>query len=152
MNKFLTGLIVATTVVFAQLTFATDFPEVDTTQTVIVAETTILNFPFDESVVVDEQKQAFLDALHKVGQQLGNNPGWTLRIEGHTDETGTESYNMGLGQRRIDEMKSALIAGGASAAQVQTVSYGEVNPLKDGHSDDAWATNRRIVVKLIETN
>jgi len=150
MNKLLTGIIAASAIVFAQTSFSGEYPVVDTTQTVIVAETTILNFPFDESVVVSEQKQAFIDALHMIGQQLGDNPQWLLRIEGHTDETGTESYNMGLGQRRIDEMRSALLKGGAKTGQIQAVSYGEVNPLKDGHSDKAWAANRRIVIKLIE--
>lgn len=126
-----------------------EYPVIQHNKVVFAEERTIFNFPFDESVVLTEQKEAFLAEVREFGKKMGENPTWILRIEGHTDETATEQYNMGLAQRRIAELSAALIEGGASRSQIQGVPYGEINPLADGHSDEAWETNRRIVARLI---
>lgn len=128
---------------------ADEYPVVPYNKVFFADEQVIFNFPFDQSNVTPEQKQAFLDKATEFGKKLAENPNWVLRIEGHTDETGTEMYNMGLAKRRISELTVALIKGGAQYSQIQGVPYGEINPLVDGHSDTAWKTNRRIVARLI---
>lgn len=140
-------------IMIASMTYATahDYPHIEQNKVFFVQERTIFNFPFDESVVTPEQKETFLKEVRAFGKKMGENPSWILRIEGHTDETGTEMYNMGLAKRRINEMTVALIQGGAKRSQIQGVPYGEISPLVDGHSDEAWKTNRRIVARLIDS-
>jgi peptidoglycan-associated lipoprotein len=67
-------------------------------------------------------------------------------IEGHADERGTREYNLALGERRANAIRSFLTAAGVSSTQIETVSYGEERPDDPGHSEAAWARNRRAVL------
>ena len=67
----------------------------------------------------------------------------TLIIAGFTDERGTEEYNRGLGEKRAQAVRDALIAKGVSGGRIQTVSFGEEMPADPGNSEAAWAKNRR---------
>jgi peptidoglycan-associated lipoprotein len=69
--------------------------------------------------------------------------GQTLIIAGFTDERGTEEYNRGLGEKRAQAVRDALIAQGVSGGRIQTVSFGEEMPADSGGSEAAWARNRR---------
>lgn len=64
-------------------------------------------------------------------------------IAGFTDERGTAEYNRGLGDRRAGAVRESLIAQGAEASRIQTVSFGAEMPADDGHGEAAWAKNRR---------
>ena len=64
-------------------------------------------------------------------------------IEGHCDERGTREYNLALGERRADAVRSFLTSSGVRASQIDTVSYGEERPANPGHDEAAWAENRR---------
>ncbi len=66
-----------------------------------------------------------------------------IKVAGNCDELGTEEYNLALGQRRADAVKTYLSHLGVSQNQVNTVTYGEEKPLNSGHTPDAWAANRR---------
>ncbi len=67
-----------------------------------------------------------------------------LRIEGNCDERGTEEYNLALGQRRAIAVKRYLVERyGISSNRIDTLSYGESQPLNSGHNEYAWAQNRR---------
>ena len=67
----------------------------------------------------------------------------TLIIAGFTDERGTEEYNRGLGEKRAQAVRDALIARGVSGGRIQTVSFGEEMPADPGSGETAWAMNRR---------
>ena len=67
----------------------------------------------------------------------------TLIIAGFTDERGTEEYNRGLGEKRAQAVRDALIARGVSGGRIQTVSFGEEMPADSGSGETAWAMNRR---------
>lgn len=84
-----------------------------------------------------------LGALQRVGQLLRTHPSLAIRIDGNTDERGTEEYNIALGQRRAAVAKNYLVALGAKASQIDTVSFGAERPAVPGHTEDAWAKNRR---------
>lgn len=77
---------------------------------------------------------------------LAKNPTAKVRLEGHADERGTREYNVGLGERRANAVAAALIAGGATAAQISNVSYGEERAADPGHDEAAWAKNRRVEI------
>lgn len=69
--------------------------------------------------------------------------GATIIIAGFTDERGTPEYNRGLGERRALTVREELIALGASADRLQTVSFGEEMPADSGGGEGSWAKNRR---------
>ena len=67
----------------------------------------------------------------------------TLILAGFTDERGTPEYNRGLGERRAQAVREALISAGADASRIQTVSFGAEMPADNGSGESAWAKNRR---------
>jgi len=64
-------------------------------------------------------------------------------IEGNCDERGTEEYNIALGQRRAQSIKTFLMNAGISGARLQTISYGEERPVDPASNETAWDKNRR---------
>jgi peptidoglycan-associated lipoprotein len=66
----------------------------------------------------------------------------TVRIEGNCDERGTREYNLALGARRAEAIKSFLVGQGVAASRITTISYGKEQPLDTGANEDAWARNR----------
>jgi len=97
-----------------------------------------VHFGFD-SCAIESGEQARLDA---VADFLKGSP-TTIIIAGFTDERGTPEYNRGLGERRAQAVRSALIGLGADAGKLQTVSFGSEMPADPGSSEAAWAKNRR---------
>ena len=67
----------------------------------------------------------------------------TITLEGHCDERGTGSYNLALGEKRANAAKDFLVSLGVPASQITTVSYGKDRPFDAGHTEAAWAKNRR---------
>ena len=98
-----------------------------------------VNFEFDQYSLTDDAK-ATLDEL---GQALKANPQFAVTIEGHADERGTVEYNIALGEQRAQAAKAYLVALGVDASRVDTISYGEQQPVDAGHDELAWAINRR---------
>jgi peptidoglycan-associated lipoprotein len=68
---------------------------------------------------------------------------WVVTVEGHCDERGTAEYNLALGERRAVVVKTYLTSLGISPDRIRTVSYGKEFPFNPGHTEDAWAQNRR---------
>jgi len=66
-----------------------------------------------------------------------------IQVEGHCDERGTAEYNLALGERRANSVKNYLISIGIAGSRVSTISYGEEKPADRGHTEEAWAKNRR---------
>ena len=102
----------------------------------------IIYFDFDSS----EIKGAGTDIVAAHAKFLAANPATRVRLEGHTDERGSREYNIGLGERRAQSVRRALLLQGASDPQISTVSYGEERPAVAGHDEAAWAKNRRVEI------
>ena len=71
-------------------------------------------------------------------------------IAGFTDERGTAEYNRGLGERRAESVREALIASGANAQNMQTVSFGAEMPADPASNEEAWAKNRRAEIGVVK--
>jgi len=99
-------------------------------------------FDFDSSEIKGEGT----DIVAAHAKYLASNPGTRVRLEGHTDERGSREYNIGLGERRAQSVRRALLLQGAADAQTSTVSYGEERPAVAGHDEAAWAKNRRVEI------
>jgi peptidoglycan-associated lipoprotein len=104
--------------------------------------TRVVYFDFDSS----EIKGAGTDVVAAHAKFLAANPATRVRLEGHTDERGSREYNIGLGERRAQSVRRALLLQGAADAQISTVSYGEERPAVPGHDEAAWAKNRRVEI------
>ena len=96
-------------------------------------------FDFDSS----EIKSEYNDLITAHAHYLAQNPTKRVRVEGNTDERGSREYNIGLGERRAQAVRRALMLQGVTETQITTVSYGEERPAVTGHIEDAWARNRR---------
>ncbi len=102
----------------------------------------IVYFDFDSSEIKGEGT----DIVAAHAKYLANNPTARVRLEGHTDDRGSREYNIGLGERRAQSVRRALLLQGASEAQLSTVSYGAERPAVAGHDEAAWAKNRRVEI------
>lgn len=103
-------------------------------------QTTVFYFDYDLS----DLKPDTFEPLKAHARYLVNNPGVTVRLEGHCDERGTREYNIALGERRAGAIAKFLKIQGVSAGQIETVSYGEERPASYGHDNQAWSKNRRV--------
>jgi peptidoglycan-associated lipoprotein len=74
---------------------------------------------------------------------LKKNVSWVVTIEGHCDERGSAEYNLALGDKRAAAIRNYLLSLGIPPARVRTVSYGKEYPFDPGHTEEAWAKNRR---------
>ncbi len=94
-----------------------------------------------------EIKPESLPIIQTHARYLGSNTGRRVTLEGHTDERGTREYNLALGDQRADAVRRYMIADGVLANQLSTLSYGEERPADPGHSEQAWSSNRRVVIQ-----
>lgn len=71
-------------------------------------------------------------------------------LEGHTDERGSEQYNLALGERRAHAVKRYLVQLGVPGSRLETVSFGESSPAAEGHDESAWRWNRRVEFRVVQ--
>jgi len=105
-------------------------------------ERSVIYFDYDSS----EIREQFLPVVAAHASYLVKYPSARVRLEGHTDERGSREYNIGLGERRAQTVRRALLAQGVAEAQVATVSYGEERPAVEGGDEAAYAQNRRVEI------
>ena len=100
-------------------------------------------FGFDEYDLGDEARRL----LRENSNWLNDSPNRDYRIvvQGHCDERGTIDYNLALGEKRARAVREYLIDLGVDPARVRIVTYGEERPAARGHTEAAWAQNRRAV-------
>ncbi len=96
-------------------------------------------FDFDQAGI----RSDMTEVLVKNAEQMQQNSGAAIVIEGNSDERGTNEYNLALGERRALAAKQYLVDLGIDAARIQTISYGEERPLFPGQDEDAYSQNRR---------
>jgi peptidoglycan-associated lipoprotein len=97
-------------------------------------------FDFDQSAIRSDGAAS----LRKDAEIIKANAGWgQITVEGHTDERGSEEYNLALGERRASAVKRYLVDLGVPGDRLQTVSFGEAKPAVPGHDESAWRYNRR---------
>ena len=105
---------------------------------------TRIHFDFDQYVLTNEAK----DILARDADLLKSAPSVKVQIEGHCDERGSDEYNLALGEKRALATKNYLISLGVAADRMSIISYGEEMPLDPGHTEAAWAKNRRADFKV----
>jgi len=96
-------------------------------------------FDFDKS----ELKSDARDKLQRNAGLLRTYDHLDLMIEGNCDERGTAEYNLALGERRAQAVKSYLTSLGVAAQRMRTLSYGSERPVCTEHQESCWSQNRR---------
>jgi len=96
-------------------------------------------FQYDESELSDESR----DKLARNADLLKGQPQFQLTIEGHADSRGTNEYNLALGERRANAVRSYLSSLGVGAERLRTISYGEERPVCTEEEESCWSQNRR---------
>ena len=99
----------------------------------------IVYFDYDSFVI----KPEFLGLIETHARYLRSVPARKVVVEGHTDETGGREYNLALGQKRAEAVRSRLALLGVPDSQVEAVSYGKEKPAVQGNDEAAMAKNRR---------
>jgi peptidoglycan-associated lipoprotein len=100
----------------------------------------VIYFDFDKSEIRSE----YAEIVKSSAQNLVSHPNLKLKLEGNTDERGTREYNIGLGERRAQAVRRALMLQGVAETQITTVSFGAERPAAEGDDESAWARNRRV--------
>ncbi len=99
----------------------------------------LVYFDLDSFVVKDE----YLNVVESNARALAADRSRRLTIAGHTDERGGREYNLALGQKRAESVAKSLTVLGASANQLEAVSFGKERPAVSGTGEEAWEKNRR---------
>ena len=100
----------------------------------------IIYFDFDSSDIKGEGN----DVVAAHAKYLSSHASTRVRLEGNTDDRGSREYNIGLGERRAQAVRRALMLQGVAESQLNTVSFGSERPAVEGDDETAWAQNRRV--------
>lgn len=106
-------------------------------------------FDFDKYVLSEEFTIQFKELVTEMKQF----PGEIFELAGHTDQKGSDKYNNKLSIKRADFVKNLLIKEGFPAAKIITKGFGETMPvIDDPKSDEDYAQNRRVEIRIIQSN
>lgn len=106
-----------------------------------------VRFGFDEAKLSDTAQQAldiFVEDLKSRDESV------YIEIQGHTDSTGSEAYNLMLGQKRAEAVRRYLNQQGIPLARMSVISYGMSAPIADNSTSDGRAINRRVTIVVLQ--
>jgi peptidoglycan-associated lipoprotein len=107
-----------------------------------------VTFPVNKAAVSDEARKLIDEA---VAPLKAENRGVWFEIEGHTDSTGEEAYNLRLGEERAMAVRDYLAkTHGIALARLNVISYGSSKAVEDNKTREHRAQNRRVVIKILE--
>lgn len=104
------------------------------------------NFAFDSSKLSDSDYKALDVQAAYLNSDQGK--GKKIIVQGHTDERGTRTYNLALGERRANAVKDYLEAKGVGSSRIDVISFGFEKPVDPAHTEEAWAKNRRAQIVI----
>src|SRR5438874_11205934 len=110
-----------------------------------------INFEYNSSVLVDG-----FPSLLRISELLQKNAGFKVKVEGHTDTMGDNSYNDKLGLARANSVRDFLVKYGARAGQIEVSTRGKLDPKYAGQrdiyvrTDEARWMNRRVALTVLD--
>lgn len=104
-------------------------------------------FDFDKYNIREDMESKIKSNSRLLNSMNARN--FSIKVEGNSDEWGTDEYNYALALKRAKSVKSALISYGVDAQRIMIVSFGESNPAVNESNKAAWALNRRAEFKLL---
>ncbi|OBS10282.1 peptidoglycan-associated lipoprotein Pal [Acidihalobacter prosperus] len=97
-------------------------------------------FAFNSSAIAPQ----YLSIISAHAKYLSAHPATTIKLEGNTDDRGSHTYNMALGERRAQAVAKLLELQGVKPSQLDIISYGEDNPVCLQQNEACWQKNRRV--------
>ena len=108
---------------------------------------------FDSGILFDFDKTALKDAakanVQSLASSLNQYPDTDIKIIGHTDSKGTETYNQGLSERRAAAVKAYAVSQGVPSSRLVTIGKGFSEPIADNETDAGRAANRRVEIVIV---
>lgn len=119
----------------------------------VVREGDTIRLQAPDSITFDvnraDVKPQFRPVLDQIANSIRQYPGTVVRVEGHTDSTGSAAYNQTLSENRAKSVSSYLIGRGIEANRIQAMGYGFSRPIADNSTAAGRAMNRRVEVLII---
>ena len=107
-----------------------------------------VTFPVNRFEISDEAKAIIDEAITPFKQE---NRGVFFEVEGHTDATGPDAYNLRLGEDRAEAVRNYLRdQHGIALSRIEVMSYGESQPVVDNKTKENRGVNRLVVIKVLE--
>ena len=104
----------------------------------------IIFFAFDSDEITDDSYPVLDEAV----VILKRYSSYSVKIQGHTDNSGGVEYNQNLSERRAASVKMYLTAKGISSSRISTIGFGELRPERTNKTEEGRSYNRRIEFKL----
>lgn len=104
-----------------------------------------ITFDTDQSTI----RSSFTNVLESVGLVLKEFDKTVIRIEGHTDSTGSDSYNQLLSERRAGSVRDFLLNQGIAPSRTRATGYGESQPVASNDTPAGREQNRRVELSLV---
>jgi len=116
-----------------------------------IGDNITLNMPGNVTFATDSSdlSPAFFDVLNSVGKVLGEFEQTVVEVAGHTDSSGSESYNQSLSERRANSVSTYLTSQGVISERLITVGMGELRPVADNSSAAGKQANRRVEITMV---
>lgn len=111
--------------------------------------TIVLNnvfFDFDKDVLKSESSSE----LNRIVKLMNDKPNMQIKIAGHTDATGPESYNLGLSERRVKSVTQYLVDKGVERKRITSEFYGEKKPAETNETIEGRKRNRRVEFTILK--
>jgi OmpA-OmpF porin, OOP family len=113
------------------------------------SETQTVTFAVNSSTLSPEAKST----LDRIASDLsGQRTGYMLEMQGYTDATGPEQYNIGLSQRRAESVERYLVSKNIPLFRVSIVGLGRENPIADNKTNTGRAQNRRVEIRVLKSS
>ena len=101
-------------------------------------------FDFDKSAIRSNETNHVSD----IAAYMKQNPSVQVGIDGHTDPRGTDAFNQGLSERRVNAISEALVNAGVASSRIKTGAFGESQPKCSEPSEPCWQADRRVEVLM----
>jgi outer membrane protein OmpA-like peptidoglycan-associated protein len=102
----------------------------------------------NNSATLNDQAKSTLDRM--ASSVSGQRTGFLLELQGFTDSRGSEQYNIGLSQRRVQSVERHLVSKGVPLYRISVIGLGEDNPVASNNDSQGRAQNRRVEVRLLK--
>ncbi|MBI4698732.1 MAG: OmpA family protein [Nitrospirae bacterium] len=106
-----------------------------------------VTFDYNSAVV----RPGLYSEIEKIANAMQQYPETVARVEGHTDSTGSETYNMDLSVRRAQAVKDLLTQKGVASERLETVGFGESVSIATNDTEAGRMMNRRVEIKIAPT-
>ena len=103
-----------------------------------------LMFPINQYTLTEQSRTN----LGELAESLKAHPDTNILIEGHTDNTGKEAYNMKLSKRRAASVKNYLTSLGVDNSRLELAAFGEELPIASNDTEEGRQKNRRVEVAI----